>query len=258
MDHARSTACGSTANGMGAGEGGGLLKGRTVVQPRDSPPPGQSVVVMPPVEREGCNPAQAGFHTSPYELIRGSAQKAAEVALCLPFCDVGAYAITPTGGAGGRVGGAMTDPAHTLSGAGDVDLLRLASLTVLAASCVGPGGRRRFRRRPWARVRTRKAPPFPEEAVAAWTILTHDTDSRWGPRAPQYSLARVLMTVSHARVLVSMGRSWSPRLTLRTLHVGVALDVRDAGFLQVRSIRSMFHVKQRSSRREGCSRRSRT
>ncbi|MFB6961403.1 twin-arginine translocation signal domain-containing protein [Streptomyces sp. NPDC056309] len=43
-DHARSTVCGSTADGMGAGEGGGLRG------------------MMPPWQRKGCPPPTAEGH----------------------------------------------------------------------------------------------------------------------------------------------------------------------------------------------------
>lgn len=135
--------------------------------------------MVPPVERQGRGPAQTGLHSRAHEFVRSGPQEPVEVAAGTVFYQVGADLAASPDCSRNFAHGALTAAAPTLSIAGNVDLLQLAFLTVLAASCVGPGGRRRYRRKPRPCVRTR-GPPF-TGAMAAQTILKHRTDTGGSP-----------------------------------------------------------------------------
>lgn len=121
-----------------------------------------SAVVVPPVESKYRDTCQARFHGGPDEFVASRAEKPAEVALCRALDEVSSYEDAPACDAGDLHSGAMSDPAPTLPGAGNADLLWLIFPS-------GDGGLLR---------RTRGPPPFAVEALSAEaSSLTHDTDS---------------------------------------------------------------------------------
>jgi hypothetical protein len=107
-----------------------------------------SLVVIPPVQREHSDSAQARLDCDAHQLITSGMQEPSEVSPSGPFpkADVPTVALSRCM----RIfrSRSMSDLTPTLPVAGNLGLPWLMFLTVLAASCVGPGGRRRFRWRP--------------------------------------------------------------------------------------------------------------
>jgi len=107
-----------------------------------------SVVVIPPVQRKHSDPAQARLNGDAHQLITSGMQEPAEVSPGRPFRKMDVLTVALSRSLRDLRCRSMSDPAPTLSVAGNLGLPWLMFLTVLAASCVGPGGRRRFRWRP--------------------------------------------------------------------------------------------------------------